>query len=148
MLVLMTAVFARPDPARQRAERTYEALTHLADRHADNPARRSRHLHPSVAAPHELVRLVAGLVAGSIIPEPGEPPVDDNDLVAALTLVPGLRADLDTIELQLLRTARSKGMTWQDIAFSLGLNTPQAARQRYERLETRADDTPGAGDDH
>jgi hypothetical protein len=32
-------------------------------------------------------------------------------------------------------------MTWQDIAFGLGLNTPQAAKQRYERLETRSEDT-------
>nr|BFE81479.1 hypothetical protein GCM10020093_040800 [Planobispora longispora] len=25
-------------------------------------------------------------------------------------------------------------MTWQEIAFGLGLGSPQAARQRYERL--------------
>ena len=133
----------RPDPAGQRAERTYEALKHLADRHARNPARRSRHLHPSMAAPHEVVRLVAGMAGGSIVREPGESEVDDDDLVAALTLLPELRADLDAIETQLLRTARTKGMTWHDIAFSLGLNTPQAARQRYERLEARSDDEPG-----
>ena len=31
-------------------------------------------------------------------------------------------------------------MTWQEIAFGLGLGTPQAARQRYERLASRAAD--------
>ncbi len=28
-------------------------------------------------------------------------------------------------------------MTWQEIAFGHGLGTPQAARQRYERLVDR-----------
>ncbi len=92
-------------------------------------------------APHEVIRLVAGLASGSIIPEPGEQDVDHDDVVAALTLLPSVRADLDSTELALLRIARSRGMTWQDIAFGLGLNTPQAAKQRYERLETRSEDT-------
>lgn len=141
----MPDLFARPNPAGQRTERTYDALKHLVDRHADNDGRRSRHLHPSMAAPHEVVRLVAGMAGGSIVREPGESEIDGDDLVAALTLVPELRADLDAIETQLLRTARAKGMTWQDIAFSLGLNTPQAARQRYERLEARSDDVDASG---
>jgi hypothetical protein len=98
-----------------------------------------------MAAPHEVVRLVAGMAGGSIVREPGEPEIDGDDLVAALTLVPELRADLDALETQLLRTARAKGMTWQDIAFSLGLNTPQAARQRYERLDARSDDVDASG---
>ena len=93
-----------------------------------------------MAEPHEVVRLVAGLAGGSIVAEDGEAAVDENDLVAALTLVPGMRADLDATELQLLKTARGRGMTWQDIAFALGLNTPQAARQRYDRLEARTDE--------
>ncbi|MBO3741764.1 DNA-binding protein [Actinoplanes flavus] len=135
----MSHFFARPDSATQRAERAYQALTHLVDRHADSSARRSRQTHPSMAAPHEVVRLVAGLAGGSIVLEPNEPDIDENDLVAALTLLPSVRADLDSTELHLLKIARSKGMTWQDIAFSLGLNTPQAAKQRYERLETRSD---------
>ncbi len=139
MLYGMPDLFARPDSAAQRAERTYRSLTHLADRHAGTPARRSRQVHPSMAAPHEVVRLVAGIAGGSISPEPDEPDVDADDLIAALTLLPDVRADLDSTELQLLKIARGRGMTWQDIAFSLGLNTPQAAKQRFERLEARAD---------
>jgi hypothetical protein len=35
-------------------------------------------------------------------------------------------------------------MTWQEIAFGLGLGTAQAARQRYERLadRTAAEEAP------
>ncbi|MBL7262144.1 DNA-binding protein [Paractinoplanes lichenicola] len=134
----MADLFARPDSAAQRVERTYRSLTHLVDRHADSPGRRSRQVHSAMPAPHEVVRLVAGMVSGSIVAESDEDDVDDNDLVAALTLLPSVRADLDSTELALLKVARSRGMTWQDIAFSLGLNTPQAAKQRYERLETRS----------
>ncbi len=134
MIQAMSEVFARPDPAHQRAHRAFQAMTHLTDRHAATPARRHRQAHPEAAAPHELVRLVAGMAGGSIVAESGEAPVDTDDLVAALTLMPGVRADLAAVELQLLEAARRAGMTWQDIAFGLGLNTPQAARQRYERL--------------
>src|SRR5687767_5970848 len=134
MIQGMSEVFARPDPAHQRAHRTFQAMTHLADRHAGTPARRHRQAHPEAPAPHELVRLVAGMAGGSIVAEPGEAALDTDDLVAALTLMPGVRADLAAVELQLLEAARRAGMTWQDIAFGLGLNTPQAARQRYERL--------------
>lgn len=133
----MSELFARPDSAAQRAERTYRSLTHLVDRHADSPARRSRQVHPEMPAPHEVVRLVVGIASGSIVPEPDEQEVDDNDVVAALTLMLSVRADVESTELALLKIARTRGMTWQDIAFSLGLNTPQAAKQRYERLETR-----------
>jgi hypothetical protein len=73
-----------------------------------------------------------------VVPEPGEAPVDDADLAAALTLVPRLRADVDALELGLLSMARGRGLTWQAIAFGLGLGTAQAARQRFERLAGRA----------
>ena len=33
--------------------------------------------------------------------------------------------------------ARGQGMTWQELAFGLGLGSAQAARQRYERLNLR-----------
>ena len=142
MLYGMSDLFARPDSAAQRASRTYRSLTHLVDRHASSPAHRSRQAHPAMPAPHEVVRLVAGIASGSITLEPGEQDVDHDDVVAALTLLPTVRADLDSTELALLKIARISGMTWQDIAFGLGLNTPQAAKQRYERLETRSED-PG-----
>ena len=146
MLGRVSDLFTRPDPGAQRAERTFHALTHLADRHAGSPERRARQVHPLMPAPHEVVRLVAGLAGGTIIAEAGEQAVDRDDLVAALTLLPNVRTDLDSTELHLLKTARSSGMTWQEIAFSLGLNTPQAARQRYERLETRSETASDSGE--
>ncbi|MFB9406744.1 MULTISPECIES: DNA-binding protein [Dactylosporangium] len=138
----MEPLLQKPDPEARRAERVYAALTHLTERHAATPELRGRHVHESVAAPIEVVRVAAAMAAGSVPPAPGEPPLDESDLVAALTLLPDVRAELDTTELYLLRRARAGGMTWQDIALSLGLGTPQAARQRYERLDERVTGTP------
>ncbi|MEV4135804.1 DNA-binding protein [Dactylosporangium sp. NPDC049742] len=137
----MTEMLTFPDPGARRAERVYAALAHLTERHAASPELRSRHTHADVAAPHEVVRVAAAMAAGSIPPAPGEPALDRSDLVAALTLLPEVRAEVDATELYLLKTARARAMTWQDIALSLGLGTPQAARQRFERLEARSDPT-------
>ena len=59
------------------------------------------------------------------------------DLIAALTLVPHLRAEVDTMEAGLLTLARGRGLTWQQIAYGLGLGSAQAAKQRFERLSAR-----------
>ncbi|MFI5931027.1 DNA-binding protein [Actinoplanes sp. NPDC051494] len=139
----MPDIFARPDPAAQRVERSFRALTHLSERHAGSPELRQRQTHPTAASPEEVLRLVTGLVGGSIVAAPHEEAVDRSDLVAALTLLPSARADLNAIELDLITASRSRGMTWQDIAFGLGLNTPQAAKQRYERLEARSGEEDG-----
>ncbi|MGN9846830.1 hypothetical protein ACTMTI_52915 [Nonomuraea sp. H19] len=50
-----------------------------------------------------------------------------------------VRGELDALEAGLLQMARGRGMTWQEIAFGLGLGTAQAARQRCERLADRTD---------
>eukprot|EP01133_Synstelium_polycarpum_P024325 gene24325-29180_t len=68
---------------------------------------------------------------------PNEPEVDDADVMAALTLIPKARAEMEQLEALFLGIARERGMTWQDIAFGLGLGSTQAARQRYERLVRR-----------
>jgi hypothetical protein len=68
------------------------------------------------------------------------------DLTAALSLVPSARAELDQLEASLLLIARGQGMTWQELAFGLGLGSAQAARQRYERLALRAASGAPAGD--
>ena len=62
--------------------------------------------------------------------------------MAALTLIPHVRAEVDALEAGLLQVARGRGLTWQAIAFGLGLGSAQAARQRYERLTVRT----GTGD--
>lgn len=137
----MTDPFERPDPAAQRHSRAFAALNRLTDRHAGSMSRRQRHLHPHMPSPDELVKLTAGMAGGTVPAAPGEPEPDVADLMAALTLVPQARADLDNVELALLTACRGRGMTWQDIAFGLGLATAQAGKQRYDRLRSRTEGT-------
>lgn len=56
------------------------------------------------------------------------------DVLSALALTTRLRADLDRAERQLIRLARDRGASWQEIAVSLGLRSRQAAEQRWLRL--------------
>lgn len=39
--------------------------------------------------------------------------------------------------------ARDRGLTWQAIAYGLGLGSAQAARQRYERVAARSAEQTG-----
>ncbi|GAA1268659.1 hypothetical protein GCM10009665_66620 [Kitasatospora nipponensis] len=133
--------FTAPDPDRIRARREYAALFRIAGRHANGDAQRNRQQHASVLAPHEAVRLVSFLLSGAALVEEGEAPVDHADITAALSLLPRARVELDELEIGLLEMARGRGMTWQEIAFGLGLGTPQAARQRHERLAARTPTT-------
>ncbi|MFJ2028383.1 DNA-binding protein [Streptosporangium sp. NPDC087985] len=129
--------FTPPDPGKARAHRVYASLFRIAERHAATEAQRSRQVHPDVLGPHEAIRLVSFLAGGSAQVEDGEPEVDNADITAALTLLPLARAEMDQLEAGLLLMARGRGLTWQEIAFGLGLGTSQAARQRYERLAGR-----------
>ncbi|MER7890180.1 DNA-binding protein [Micromonospora sp. NPDC094482] len=129
--------FAAPDPSQARAHRTYAALSRITERHAGTDTRRRRYANPYVADPWEAVALVTALAAGGAELDDGEDPVDDGDLTAALTLLPHVRAELDALEAGLLTLARARGLTWQAIAFGLGLGSAQAARQRFDRLADR-----------
>ncbi|KAB8163271.1 DNA-binding protein [Streptomyces sp. 3MP-14] len=140
----MSDPFTPPDAAAAAAQRAYAALFRIAERHAASPEQRARGAHPSVLAPHEAVRLVAFLLSGAAERADGEPEVDRADITAALSLVPRARAEFDELERGLLEMARGRGLTWQEIAFGLGLATPQAARQRHARLSERV---PDAGAD-
>ena len=137
----MNDSFTGPDPSRARAHRTYEALHRIAERHAGTEPQRRRHTNPYLPDAYEAVALVTALAAGGAEVEPGEEPVDDADLIAALTLVPHLRAEVDVMEAGLLTLARGRGLTWQQIAFGLGLGSAQAAKQRFERLSARTAST-------
>ena len=64
----------------------------------------------------------------------GEDLVDAEDLAAALTLMPHVRAELDETELGLLMMSRGHGLTWMQIAEAQGLGSAQAAQQRHDRL--------------
>lgn len=130
--------FTPPQPDRARAQRVPTSLFRIAERHAATDEQRRRQTHPSIVGPHEAVRLVSFLLSGAVQLDDGEPEVDHADITAALSLVPLVRGELDELEAGLLQMARGRGMTWHEIAFGLGLGTPQAARQRYERLASRA----------
>lgn len=62
---------------------------------------------------------------------------DHDDLRAALRLVDSARADLEALEAGLLLVARAEGLTWPDIAHQLGVKSPQAAQQRFQRVSSR-----------
>lgn len=136
--------FTAPHPEQARAERVHASLFRIAERHAATDEQRLRQVHPSMLGPHEAVRLVTFLLSGAASFDDGEPAVDQADITAALSLVPMVRSEMDALEAGLLEMARGRGMTWQEIAFGLGLGTAQAARQRYERLadRTAAEEAP------
>jgi hypothetical protein len=73
---------------------------------------------------------------------PGRPADDASRraaAVAALELLPAARAELDQLEAGLLFTARGLDLTWGQTAQALGLQSPQAAQQRLDRLLSRQD---------
>ncbi|WP_216591134.1 DNA-binding protein [Streptomyces brasiliscabiei] len=136
-----TDPFTPPSADEARAQRVPTSLFRIAERHAGTAERRNRQVHPYVLGPHEAIRLVSYLLSGAALLGDGEEEVDRADITAALTLIPLARGEMDELEVGLLDMARGRGMTWPEIAFGLGLQTPQAARQRHERLTSRTEKT-------
>ncbi len=56
---------------------------------------------------------------------------------AGLALVESARSDLDALETALVFTARAEGLTWARVAETMGMRSPQAAQQRYQRTAER-----------
>lgn len=135
--------FTPPSADEARAQRVYTSLFRIAERHARTAEQRNRQVHPHVLSAHEAIRLVSYLLSGAALLDDGEAEVDRADITAALTLIPLVRGEMDELEVGLLDMARGRGMTWPEIAFGLGLQTPQAARQRHERLSSRTERTDG-----
>lgn len=69
------------------------------------------------------------------------------DLFAALQLVESARAEMDALEAGLLFVARAEGLTWPEIAEHLGVRSPQAAQQRFERVTSRTEALGSVGND-
>jgi hypothetical protein len=140
-----------PDAAVQTPDGTpappgrYAALLRLHQRHGATPEARARQAGGVLVLPHEGIRLVELLGAGSAEYLSGESPVDVDDLLAALMLMDWARAELDETELGLLELARGRGATWGSIGAALGLGSAQAAQQRRDRLARRRADA-GAED--
>jgi hypothetical protein len=63
--------------------------------------------------------------------------VTEEEIDAALTLLPAARAEVEQLETALLFTARAEGMSWGRISRGMGLGSAQAALQRYDRLSDR-----------
>ncbi|MEE1805528.1 MULTISPECIES: DNA-binding protein [Streptomyces] len=123
---------SRPeDPDHARARREHVALRHVAERLAG--AGEPEPVDPAGRlTAQEAVHLIASWAGGS--GRPGDAPeIGRTDVMAALTLLPRARADLDVLEASLLFVARELGLTWQDIAYGLGLRSPQAAQKRAGR---------------
>ena len=57
--------------------------------------------------------------------------------LASLRSIRGQRFSLDRREFAMIQSARALGVTWERIGEALGVDSPQAARQRYERLQGR-----------
>ncbi len=73
-----------------------------------------------------------------------------SEVEAGLALIDSARSDLESVESALVFTARAEGLTWAQIAEAMGMRSPQAAQQRYQRAAERSPaggDRP-AGDDH
>ncbi|MFI6937325.1 hypothetical protein [Streptomyces sp. NPDC050287] len=66
--------------------------------------------------------------------------VTSDDLGAALSLFEDMRHQLDRLESQVVIEARRRDMDWRQIAQHQGLNSQQAASQRYQRLMTRLEE--------
>ncbi len=60
-------------------------------------------------------------------------------LLAALTLLPAARAEMDQAEAALLWTAQAGGLSWPQISRAMGLASAQAAQQRFGRVTGRVE---------
>ncbi|MEU9731430.1 hypothetical protein [Streptomyces sp. NPDC048002] len=83
-------------------------------------------------------RLLAAVATGN--GDHSRPAALPDDVGAALGLFEGLREQLDRLETQVVIEARRCGMDWRQIARHQGLNSSQAASQRYQRLMTRLEE--------
>lgn len=128
------------DPDHARARREHVALRHVVERLAD-AERPGPTDPPARLTAQEAVHLIASRAAGGGR-SADAPEMDRTDIMAALTLLPRARADLDVLEASLLFVARDIGLTWQDIAYGLGLRSPQAAQKRAGRGTQSPGPTP------
>jgi hypothetical protein len=136
-------LFVAPDPAGAHAKRRYPALMRITERHARGELRERWERSQMPMGPLDAWRQVVLVAGGGLVPQEGEPSADASDIAAALTLVDSARGEVDAMETGLLEMARGRGMTWQQIAFHMGLGSAQAARQRHQRLAARTDSEAG-----
>ena len=98
---------------------------------------------PVARALQQDVLLVARLLAAAADDRHNSgqvPAVTTDEVGAALGLFQDLREQLDRLETQVVIEARRRDMEWRQIARHQGLNSSQAASQRYQRLMTRLEE--------
>ena len=117
-----------PHPDQERAAREHRARQHLLDAGASSLPR-APWLHRS--QPPSSIDLVRFAVWR------GQSGEAEEEVEAALTLLPAARAEVEQLETALLFIARAEGMSWGRISRGMGLGSAQAAVQRYDRLADR-----------
>ncbi len=125
----MLSVVPTPHPDHELAAREQQARQRLMDAGASTLPR-APWLHP--AQPASSVDLVRFAVWRA---QTGK--VSQDEIDAALTLLPAARMEVEQLETALLFTARAEGLTWARIGRDMGLGSAQAALQRYDRLTER-----------
>jgi hypothetical protein len=116
---------ARDEARRRLAGLPEDATAHWA------PACR---LEQDAALLGRLLTAAAGQQGG------GAADVTVDDVGAALNLFEDMRHQLDRLESHVVIEARRRSMDWRQIAERQGLNSSQAASQRYQRLMTRLEE--------
>lgn len=120
-----------PRDSRRQARERLSALAHAST--DDTTA--ARHVEQDASL---IGRLLAA--AGEQGHHGQAPGVVPADVGAALGLFEDMREQLDRLETQVVIEARRRGMDWRQIAQHQGLNSSQAASQRYQRLMTRLEE--------
>ena len=123
----------RPGGDAAQAQRQSEATRMLLDRGAAELPPRPWLGERQPPSASDLIQHVLWRANGT----GGAEAVDGLDLRAGLTLMSAARAEMDGLETALLFLARAEGLTWAQIAQSLGLRSAQAAQQRLDRLSGR-----------
>jgi len=120
-----------PDSNQQQSAREESARKRLLDAGASSLPR-APWLHRSQPpSAHDLIRF-------AVCPGQGDN-VKDDEVMAALTLLPAARAEMEQLETALLFTARAQGLSWGRISRAMGLGSAQAALQRFDRLTSRVE---------
>lgn len=126
----MGSMSSKPDDAdHAQADREQDAQRRLMDLGADTLADRPWRPAPVPPSAVDLVQFALWRSTD----------LDPADIVNALTLLPAARAEVEGLEAGLLFTARSAGLTWAQIADTMGFRSPQACQQHYARLAARQD---------
>ena len=91
-------------------------------------------LAPSTAVVRDTDLIAQVMNAAMLTDGSGLVDVDQADITAALNLFAPVRNELDKLETRIMMLARRQGMSWRVVAEALGLLSPQAAAQRWERI--------------